>query len=390
VRALLLGFGNVGRAAADILVRRDQYPGLAGLDVAVVGIVTARHGALLNRRGVDLERALAEWRGQGRFSPRHPDHVEISALEATRTVDYDVVVEMTPLTRQARGEPAITHLREALRRGRHAITANKGPLAWAFSDLSRLAARRRVQLLYEATVMDGVPVFNLARHGLRGATVTRVEGILNSTTNAILCALERGGTFTDALARAQQEGYAEADPSDDLEGWDGAVKLSALANVLMGVALPPEAIAREGIVGLDPSRVTSARARGARLKLVCEAWREGAGVQGRVALREIPPADPFALVDDTSSMLRLVTDLAGTVEITEQRPDIGVTAYGVISDLLAVSSAMRGGSPPPRPARGGGSRSRPSSRARSATPSSTSASRRARTARGRRSGGAGR
>ncbi|PYQ46443.1 MAG: homoserine dehydrogenase, partial [Acidobacteria bacterium] len=122
MRALLLGFGNVGRAAADILVRRDQYPGLAKLDVAVVGIVTGRHGALLNRRGVDLERALAEWRGQGRFSPCHPDHVETGALEAARTVDYDVVVEMTPLTRQARGEPAITHVREALRRGRHAIT----------------------------------------------------------------------------------------------------------------------------------------------------------------------------------------------------------------------------------------------------------------------------
>jgi len=390
VRALLLGFGNVGRAAADILVRRDQYPGLADLDVAVVGIVTGGHGALLNRRGIDLRRALADWRGQGRFSPRHPDYVATSALDAVRTVDYDVLVEMTPLTRQARGEPAISHVREALRRGRHAVTANKGPLAWAFSELAKRAARRRVHLLYEATVMDGVPVFNLARHGLRGATVARLEGILNSTTNAILCALERGGTFADALARAQREGYAEADPSDDLEGWDGAVKLAALANVLMGVALPPEAITREGIVGLDPSRVTSARARGARLKLVCEAWREGRGVRGRVALREIPLADPFALVEDTSSILRLVTDLAGTVEITEQRPDIGVTAYGVISDLLAVSSAMRGGSPPRPPARGGGSRSRRPSRARSATPSSTSASRRARSARGRRSGGGGR
>ena len=212
--------------------------------------------------------------------------------------------------------------------------------------------------------MDGVPVFNLARHGLRGAMVTRVEGILNSTTNAILCALERGGTFADALARAQREGYAEADPSDDLEGWDGAVKLSALASVLMGASLPPEAIAREGIAGLDPSRVTAARARGARLKLVCEAWREGGAVRGRVALREIAAGDPFALVEDTSSILRLVTDLAGTVVITEEGPDILVTAYGVISDLLTVSSAIE---PPPRRGRtatGAGSRSRPSRRAR--------------------------
>jgi homoserine dehydrogenase len=364
LRALLLGFGNVGRAAADILVRRDQYPGLAELDLSVVGIVTRGHGALVNERGLDLARVLADWRRDGRFTTSHPDHAAIGARDAIRTVACDVVVEMTPLTRDARGEPAITHVREALRRGCHVVTANKGPLAWAFADLSRRAAEQGLHFLYETTVMDGVPVFNLARHGLRGATVTRVEGILNSTTNAVLCALERGRTFADAVARAQQEGYAEADPSDDLEGWDGAVKLSALAAVLMGVALPPEAIAREGIAGLDPSRVAAARNRGTRLKLVCEAWREGGGVRGRVALREVPLDDPFALVDDTSSILRLVTDLAGTVVVTEERPDIQVTGYGVISDLLAVSSAIKRRRGPARTARGAGSRSRPRRRAR--------------------------
>jgi homoserine dehydrogenase len=364
LRALLLGFGNVGRAAAEILVRRDQYPGLAALDVSVVGIVTGTHGALVRARGLDLARALAHWRREGRFAASHPDAASIGAREAIRTVDCDVVVEMTPLTRRARGEPAITHVREALRRGRHVVTANKGPLAWAFAELSREAAERGVELLYETTVMDGVPVFNLARHGLRGATVTRIEGILNSTTNAILCALERGGTLADALARAQREGYAEADPSDDVEGWDGAVKLAALARVLMGATLTPEAVVREGIGGLDPARVAAARSRGARLKLVCEAGREGRAVRGRVALREIPLTDPFALVEGTSSILRLVTDLAGTVVITEERPDIQVTGYGVVSDLLAVSSALKTRPRPGRRARGAGSRSRRSSRAR--------------------------
>jgi homoserine dehydrogenase len=350
VRALLLGFGNVGRAAADILVHRARHPGLGALDVSVVGIVTGRHGALVNARGLDLARALADWRREGRFSPSHPDAADIGAREAIRTVPCDVVVEMTPLTGRARGEPAISHVREALRRGRHVVTANKGPLAWAFSSLSREAAKRGRQFLYETTVMDGVPVFNLARHGLRGATVTRAEGILNSTTNAILCALEEGGTFADALARAQREGYAEADPSDDLEGWDGAVKLSALAAALMGAALPPEKIAREGITGLDLSRVAEVRARGARLKLVCEAWRERGRVRGRVALREVPLTDPFALVEDTSSILRLVTDLAGTIVITEERPDIRVTGYGVVSDLLAVAAGRL--RRPPSPSRG--------------------------------------
>ncbi len=337
LRALLVGFGHVGRAVADVLAWPARYPGLAGLDLAIVGIVTGSHGALVDPRGLDLARVLDEWRRQGRFTAAHPAHVSTTALDAVRGLDYDVMVELTPLTRRARGEPAISHVREALERGRHAITANKGPLAWAFRELRDLAAARGAGFLYETTVMDGVPVFNLARHGLRGATVTRVDGILNSTTNVVLGALEAGGTVAEGVSRAQREGFAEADPADDLEGWDGAVKLSALANVLLDAALAPEAVEREGLVGLDPARPAAVRARGARLKLVCEAWREGAGVRGRVALREVPRDDPFALVEGTSSILRLVTDLAGTIVITEERPDITVTAYGVVSDLLALA-----------------------------------------------------
>jgi homoserine dehydrogenase len=338
LRALLLGFGNVGRAVAEVLAWPARYPRLAGLDVAVIGVVTASHGALVNPRGLELSRALDEWRGHGRFTPGHPDHARTTALDAVRGLDYDVVVELTPLARRARGEPAIAHLRAALERGRHAITANKGPLAWAFRELRDLARGRGVAFLYETTVMDGVPVFNLARHGLRGATLTRVEGILNSTTNVVLGALEAGGTVADAISRAQREGFAEADPADDMEGWDGAVKLSALANVLMEASLEPEAVERAGLVGLDPARPAAVRARGARLKLVCEAWRDGAEVRGRVALREVPRDDPFALVEGTSSILRLVTDLAGTIVVTEEHPDIRVTAYGVVSDLLAVAA----------------------------------------------------
>jgi len=166
--------------------------------------------------------------------------------------------------------------------------------------------------------------------------VSRVEGILNSTTNAILTAMEAGEPFEVALARARREGYAEADPRDDLEGWDAAVKVCALANVLMESDLRPESVAREGIDGLDPARVRDALSRDRRLKLVAEAWGHGPSVQARVALREVPRGDPFALVEGTSSILRLVTDLAGSIVITEERPDIRVTAYGVISDLLAV------------------------------------------------------
>ena len=311
---------------AEILVSRDRFPGLASLEVSMVGIVTGHHGALARQEGIDLAAALAQWRDQGRFRAEDGGAAPMTALEAVRALDYDVMVELTPLNRADRAEPAIQHVREALGRGRHVVTANKAPLAWAGRELSELARGRGVRFLHEAAVMDGVPVFNLARHGLRGATVSRVEGILNSTTNAILCALERGETLEAALARAQGEGYAEADPRDDLEGWDAAVKVCALANVLMDADLRPESVAREGIDGVDAARVREALSRGRRIKLVAEAWGGGTSAQARVALREVPLGDPFALVSGTSSILRIVTDLAGTIVITGEQPDLRVTA----------------------------------------------------------------
>jgi homoserine dehydrogenase len=320
---------------AEILASRARVPGIASFDGAVIGIVTGGHGALVREDGIDLAAALAQWREHGRFVAED-GRAPMTALEAVRGLDYDVMVELTPLGRPVRGAPAIAHVREALARRRHVVTANKAPLAWAGRELFALARANGVEFLHEATVMDGVPVFNLARHGLRGATVTRIQGILNSTTNAILSALEAGVSFEDALARAQREGYAEADPSDDLEGWDAAVKVCALANVLLDADLRPESVAREGIDGVDAARVAGVLSRDRRLKLVAEAWGRGPSVQARVGLREVPRTDPFALVEGTSSILRLVTDLAGTIVITEEHPDIRVTAYGVISDLLAI------------------------------------------------------
>ncbi len=337
MRALFLGFGNVGRRVAEILADRGPYPGLAGLDVAVVGIVTGAHGGLANPRGIDLAGALAHRAAKGGFAG-HPDASTLGPVEAARTLDYDVLVEMTPLSVEGRGEPAITHVREALDRGRHVVSANKGPLAWAYRELAARARAAGASFLHEATVMDGVPVFNLARHGLRGATIRRIEGILNSTTNVVMGVLEGGGTVEEAVARAQAGGYAEADPAHDLDGWDAAVKIAALANVLMDAGLRPEDVPRASVRGLTALRARDALGRGARLKVVAEAVRGEGGVRAQVALREVPREDPFALVSGTSSILRLETDLAGRLVVTEEGPDLTTTAYGVLSDLLALAA----------------------------------------------------
>jgi homoserine dehydrogenase len=327
VRALLLGFGNVGRRLAEILVRRQEHPGLADLDVSVVGIVTARHGAAFDPSGLDLAAVLA--------AGRLPE--QGSALAAARDLDYDVLVEMTPLDVAARGEPAISHVRAALERDRHAISCNKGPLAWAYRPLRDLARRQGRAFRHEATVMDGAPVFNLAEHGLRGNVILRLEGILNSTSNLVIGELERGSSLEAAVERARAAGVAEADPSLDLDGWDAAVKVAALANVLLDADLTPERVERERVADLRPERLRAAAARGLRTKMVCEVVRgEGGEVAARVRSREVPPGDPFSLVEGTGSILRIVTDILGTIALAEEHPDLSTTAYGVISDLYAI------------------------------------------------------
>ena len=336
MRALFLGFGNVGRRVAEILADRSAWPGLADLDVSVIGITTGSKGALANPAGIDLASALAEVRAHSRFSG-HPDASPLTSPEAARTLDYDVLVEMTPLDLPSRGKGAIDHIRTALTRGRHAISANKGPLAWGYRELRDLARERGGAFLHEAAVMDGAPVFNLARYCLRGNVIQRIEGILNSTTNFILGALEEGTSLEAAIAQAQAIGVAEADPANDLDGWDAAVKIAALANVLLGGNLTPEEVERESLSGIGPDRIKAARERGCRIKMVCEVFRKEGGIAGRVHAREIPLDDPFALVAGTGSILRLTTDLLGKIVLTEEEPDLTTTAYGVLSDLLSIT-----------------------------------------------------
>lgn len=333
LRLLLAGFGNVGRRFVEILADRKSYPGLSGLEVAIVAVTTGQHGAWANPAGLAPVTILETYRTRGSF----PD--SLATLDAVRTLDFDVLVELSPLSIAGRGEPAISYVREALSRGRHVVSGNKGPVAWAYRELSTLARARGVRFLHEATVMDGAPVFNLQRHCLRGNTILRLEGILNSTSNVVLGEMERGLNLAAAVAKAQAMGIAEADPSADLEGWDAAVKLTALANVLMDADIKPEQIWRQGIAQLTPKDLAVAQSRGRRIKMICEAFRTDAGIQGSVTVQELPLDHPFARAEGAGSVLRIHTDLLGRLIIAEDGPDLSTTAYGVISDLLELSES---------------------------------------------------
>jgi homoserine dehydrogenase len=254
-------------------------------------------------------------------------------LEFIRVCGAHVLFENTPVD-YATGQPAIDHLRTALRYGMHAITANKGPVVHAYQQLSKEAANQGRKFYFESTVMDGAPIFSLFREALPAASLKGFQGILNSTTNLILTRMEAGESFDQAVAYAQSIGIAETDPSGDIDGWDAAIKVCALAIVLMGIPLKPEQVERTGIRNLTPAELASAKAAGKRWKLVCAAQRSGDGLQASVAPQMVGPDSPLYGVDGTSSAVQFESDVLGPLSIIEMNPGPETTAYGLLADFI--------------------------------------------------------
>lgn len=334
-RIVLLGFGNVGREFARMLVeRRAELRREQGLEALVVAIVTGRHGRIENSKGIDLRKALA-LADADRSIERCGRAIRSGTLSFLRRVRADVVVEVTPL-RIAEDQIAIDHIRAALSSGKHVITANKGPVVYRYPQLRALAARKHVGFRYEGTVMDGAPVFNLFQETLRGAHVLSFEGILNSTSNFILSEIEAGRSYGDGVEAARRMGLLETDPSMDLEGWDATVKACLIANVLMGGHLRPETVPRQGIAGIAAARVQEARSLGRRVKQVARGWKEGREVRASVTVEELPLDHPLAGIDGTSNALLARTDMLKEILVSERNPGLRQTAFAVYSDLIAI------------------------------------------------------
>ncbi len=335
MRLLFVGFGNVARKTAEILsVERERFPGVANLKTEVVGVFTRTRGALASEGGLNLPALLEVLDREGGFAKEDPDFTSLSPLEACEMLDYDVLVELSPLSIKGHGEPALSYIRTALKRGCHVVTANKGPVSFALRELQELAAEKGCRFLFESSVMDGAPLFNLARSSLKGARVTGFSGILNGTTNYVLARMEKGDSLQVAICGAVEAGIAEADPSHDIEGWDAAAKTAALANVLMGSEINPLQVERQGISDVTSVEIAYALEKGMRLKLICRGWREEERVRARVSVEEVPNSDPFALVSHFGAVLRIETDLMHPVVVTQEGPDLYDTAYGVLNDLM--------------------------------------------------------
>ncbi len=330
----LLGFGNVGQALARLLMfKQADLKESYELTFSVTGIATGRHGLAIDPEGIDLERALALMETGTGLEGLTRQPAPRDSLDFIRECGAEVLFENTPVD-YATGQPAVDHLRAALELGMHAITANKGPVVHAYRQLTRLADAKGRKFFFESTVMDGAPIFSLFRGALPVAHLRALRGVLNSTTNLILTRMEAGESFEQAVAYAQSIGIAETDPSGDIDGWDAAVKVSALVTVLMGVPLKPNQVERQGIRGITLDEIARARLQGKRWKLVCSARREGTGVQARVTPQMVGPDSPMYNVSGTTSIVEFETDVLGLLSVVETDPGPHTTAYGLLADFV--------------------------------------------------------
>lgn len=334
MRLALVGFGTVGQGLAEILRdRADELRQRHGLDARLVAVATRRRGTLCCPAGLDPAALLeAAARGSLAHYPAAPGlarDLDVPAL--LRASGAEALVEASP-TDLTTGQPALDYCRAAFDAGLHVVLANKGPVALAYDELRARASQAGRRLGFEATVMAGTPALRLALDALAGCRVLAARGILNGTTNYILTQMEAGLPYADALAQAQALGYAEADPTADVDGWDAAGKALILARVVFGSPLTLADLRVEGIAGLTPADIAAARAAGERWKLVAEVTPEG----GCVGPLRLPLSDPLAGVAGTTNAVTYSTDLLGPVTLVGPGAGRLQTAFGLLADLLEI------------------------------------------------------
>ena len=317
----------MGRAFLRVLIAKEaELRRRYDVRWRLTGVATRRSGWLADPHGLNPIALL-----NGHWPPQR-DILPKDIREWLERSHADVFIEASSLNLQS-GQPAIEHIKTALEFGAHALTANKGPIVYAFQELTKLAIEKKKKFLYESTVMDGVPIFSMFPLGLPAVDLRGFHGVLNSTTNVVLTEIERGLSFEEAVKRAQAMGIAETDPSADVDGWDAAFKVVALAIVLMGVPVKTEQVRRTGIRELSEEKIRSVRDAGMRYKLVCRALRRGLGVECSVAPVLLLAGDPLANLEGSSSAIRFDMDVFG-LSIVEHNPGIDATGYGLVADLV--------------------------------------------------------
>ncbi len=334
----LIGFGTVGQGLCEILHTKENYLKEAyDLECEVVAVSDIQKGSIYSPDGLKIEqllRLVEKGKSLGTYSGENVER-GWDALNTIVESNANIVCEMT-FTDIKTGEPASEHCRTALENGKHVVTSNKGPAALHYKELKELADHIGVQFLIEGTVMSGTPVINLARNELAGNTISAIRGILNGTTNFILTNMESGRAYDDVLKEAQELGYAEADPTADVEGYDALAKVTILANVVMGADMKPDDIPCRGISKITLDDIAEAQQQDKRWKLIGEIKRENGKIIASVSPQMFDLTHPLASVMGAVNAITFTTDLMGDITMTGAGAGKIETGFSILADILEI------------------------------------------------------
>jgi len=332
----LIGFGNVGQGFARILQDKTAFfKDHFNLEIQVVAVSDFLKGSVYNPDGLDINALLHAVESKGDIKAVAAPYSGWDALQTIRESNADIVVELSYTDLQT-GEPAVSHIRTALETGKHVITTNKGPIALHYTSLVELAASKGLHIGFEGTVMSGTPTLQLGTDALLAAGIQRIEGILNGTTNYILTRMAEGEPYASALEEAQANGYAEADPTGDVEGFDAAGKVVILANLLMAGKATMQDVDRTGITQITADDIAAAKAAGNCWKLIGSVQRDGDALKLSVQPAQIPLDHPLASVSGATNAVTFTTDLLGQVTLIGAGAGRMETGYALVEDLLAI------------------------------------------------------
>jgi homoserine dehydrogenase len=334
MRLILIGFGNVGQGLAQILHDKTEDLKIRhGFEVQIVGVATGSRGIIAHHTGLAIP-DLLDAMSKGSF-----DHYPYSdglrryddAVQMIRETQADVLVEASP-TNLNTAQPALSHIEAALETGKHIVTANKGPIARDLPRLRQLAQANQLQIRFEATVMAGTPSIATGIELLSGCTINEARGILNGTTNYILTQMENGLSYQAALKQAQELGYAETDPTADVEGWDAAAKVLILLAGVFGKQAQVSDLVVTGITGITQADIENAKQAGERYKLIASATANGGSVQPV----RLPLSNPLAHVGGATNAITFATDLMGDITLIGAGAGKLETGSALLADLLAI------------------------------------------------------
>ena len=326
MRVFICGFGTVGQGFAEVLARRmDFLEERYGCPILVTGAMDSKT-YVLDRNGLDPLDLVATKQRTGRVG-------EDEYSDSTKVLDqaaYDILVEVSP-TDIKTGGAGLRNITHALENRKDVITVNKGPLALKFNELITLARRNKCKFRFEGSVGGAMPIINLCRENLRGERIESIRGIFNGTCNFILSKMDKGQPFDQVLKEAQQMGYAETDPTNDIEGYDSACKVAILANSVFGRNVTFDDVKITGITGITEEAIALAASRNMVIRLIGEVSE----TKLEVGPRLVPRGHPLS-ISGTLNTAQIISDLAGPITVSGRGAGRTETASAILSDLISI------------------------------------------------------